>query len=114
MMVICIKQHLSNIWSSIYEKVKQHWGRVEKSVAYKKKACIYMKQTKRNSKIQTTMFFYPRGKFTLKSVHYFHLAFTCWHQSRPETYSEPCEISKMKLFVKTFNGFQLQTVAFIV
>ena len=68
MMVICIKQHLSNIWSSIYEKVKQHWGRVEKSVAYKKKACIYMKQTKRNSKIQTTMFFYPRGKFTLKSV----------------------------------------------
>ena len=26
MMIICIKQHLSNIWSSIYEKVKQHWG----------------------------------------------------------------------------------------
>ena len=25
MMFICIKQHLSNIWSSIYEKVKQHW-----------------------------------------------------------------------------------------
>ena len=21
----CIKQHQSNIWSSIYEKVKQHW-----------------------------------------------------------------------------------------
>ena len=36
MMVICIKQHLSNIWSSIYEKVKQHWSWVEKSVAYKK------------------------------------------------------------------------------
>ena len=35
MMVICIKQHLSNIWSSIYEKVKQHWGSVKKSVAYK-------------------------------------------------------------------------------
>ena len=30
MMVICIKQHLSNIWSSIYEKVKQYWGWVEK------------------------------------------------------------------------------------
>ena len=30
MMVICIKQHLSNIWSSIHEKVKQHWGWVEK------------------------------------------------------------------------------------
>ena len=24
MMVICIKQHLSNVWSSIHEKVKQH------------------------------------------------------------------------------------------
>ena len=23
-MVICVKQHLSNIWSSIHEKVKQH------------------------------------------------------------------------------------------
>ena len=29
-MVICIKQHLSNIWSSVHEKVKQHWGRFEK------------------------------------------------------------------------------------
>ena len=36
MMVIRIKQPLSNILSSVYEKVKQHWGRVEKSVAYKK------------------------------------------------------------------------------
>ena len=26
-MVICIKQHLRNIWSSIYDKVKQHWGK---------------------------------------------------------------------------------------
>ena len=34
-MVIHIKQHLSVIWSSIHEKVKQHWGWVEKSVAYK-------------------------------------------------------------------------------
>ena len=29
-MLICIKQQLSNIWSSIREKVKQHWGWVEK------------------------------------------------------------------------------------
>ena len=29
MMAICIKQHLSNIWSSIYEKLKQHWDWVE-------------------------------------------------------------------------------------
>ena len=34
-MVICIKQHLSNIWSSIHEKAKQHWGWVKKSIAYK-------------------------------------------------------------------------------
>ena len=32
MMVICIKQHLSNVWSSIHERVKQHWGWVEKKV----------------------------------------------------------------------------------
>ena len=28
--VICIKQHLSNIWGSLHEKVKQHWGWVGK------------------------------------------------------------------------------------
>ena len=32
-----IKQHLSNIWSSIHVKVKQHWGWVEKCVTYKKR-----------------------------------------------------------------------------
>ena len=30
MMVLCIKQHLNNSWSSIYDKIKQHWGWVEK------------------------------------------------------------------------------------
>ena len=30
MMVICMKQHLSNIWSSINEKVKQHSGWVKR------------------------------------------------------------------------------------
>ena len=34
--LICIKQHLSNIWSSVYKNVKQHWCWVEKSVAYRK------------------------------------------------------------------------------
>ena len=40
MMLVCIKQHLSNIWSSIHEKDKQHqgWVDLKKSVAYKK-AC---------------------------------------------------------------------------
>ena len=36
MMVICIKQHLSNIWGSIHEKIKQRWGCVEKNAADKK------------------------------------------------------------------------------
>ena len=40
MMVICIKQQLSNIWRSIHEKFKQHWGWVEKKVSLiKKNAC---------------------------------------------------------------------------
>ena len=29
-MLLCIKQRLSNTWSSIHEKVNQHWGWVEK------------------------------------------------------------------------------------
>ena len=29
-MVSCVKLHLSNIWNSIHEKVKQLWGWVEK------------------------------------------------------------------------------------
>ena len=29
MMLICIKHHLSNICSSVHEKVKQDWGCVE-------------------------------------------------------------------------------------
>ena len=30
-MITCIKKNLSNIWSSIHKKVKQHWGWVEKN-----------------------------------------------------------------------------------
>ena len=37
MMLVCIKQHLSNNLSLVYENGKQHWGWVEKKrVAYKK------------------------------------------------------------------------------
>ena len=35
-LMVMFKQHLSNGWSWIHEKVKQHWGWAEKSVAYKK------------------------------------------------------------------------------
>ena len=37
--------HLSNIWSSIHEEVKQHWGWVEKKRCLLKKACIHMDYT---------------------------------------------------------------------
>ena len=38
---LCINQNLSNIWSSIHEKVMQHRGWVEKrSFAYKKKHVV--------------------------------------------------------------------------
>ena len=42
MIAICIKQHLNNIWNSIHKKVKQHWGWVEKSVAYKEKRVCFI------------------------------------------------------------------------
>ena len=37
MMLISVKQQLSNTKSSIHEKVKQHWGWAVKSVAYRKR-----------------------------------------------------------------------------
>ena len=42
MMVTCIKQHLSNIWSSILEKGKQNWGWVEE------KRCLFFAITSIN------------------------------------------------------------------
>ena len=39
MMLICIKQHQSNIWNSIHAKIKQHWGWVEKKALLLKKVC---------------------------------------------------------------------------
>ena len=36
MILICIKQHPTNTWGSVYEKDKEHWDWVEKKcVAYK-------------------------------------------------------------------------------
>ena len=47
MMLICIKQHLRNIWSSIHKKVKQHWGWVEKNRCLQKKnrVCLFILKT---------------------------------------------------------------------
>ena len=38
MMVMCIEEHLSNIWRSVYDKVKLHRGWVEKKRLIIKKA----------------------------------------------------------------------------
>ena len=38
MMLLCIKQHLSNIWSSVHEKVKQHWSWTETKQCLLKKS----------------------------------------------------------------------------
>ena len=35
-MLICINQHLSDIWSSNHENVEQSWGWAEKNIAYEK------------------------------------------------------------------------------
>ena len=32
MMLVCIKQHPTDTWGSIYEKVKKRWSWVEKNV----------------------------------------------------------------------------------
>ena len=40
-MVICIKEHLSNIWSSVHEEMEQHQGWVEKKLCLYRKNCLF-------------------------------------------------------------------------
>ena len=40
-MVICIKEHLSNIWSSVHEEIEQHQGWVEKKLCLYRKNCVF-------------------------------------------------------------------------
>ena len=42
MMLLCIKQHLTNIWSPIPEKVKQHWGCAKKKALLIKKIVYFI------------------------------------------------------------------------
>ena len=42
MMVICIKQHLRNIWSSVHEKIKKYWGWVERIFLLIKKGMTHI------------------------------------------------------------------------
>ena len=40
MIMVCTKQHLSNIWSSSHEKITQYWDQVD---TYKKRVVTYKK-----------------------------------------------------------------------
>ena len=42
MIIICIKYHLNNIWSSIQEKIKQRQGCVEKAALLIKKRVLHV------------------------------------------------------------------------
>ena len=55
-MLICIKQHLSSIWSSIHKNVRNTEAELKKSVAYKK-ACIPINYSNGFSPITSYMAF---------------------------------------------------------
>ena len=42
MMIVCTKQHITNIWSSVCERVKLHWGWVWKKRVNEKTKQIYI------------------------------------------------------------------------
>ena len=62
MMLICIKQHLSNIWSSIHRKVKQNWGWVEKSVY-----ALGLKVLQKSCEISSSLLIFQKGLPTFSS-----------------------------------------------
>ena len=59
MMIVCTKQNLGNIWSTNHEKGKQHWGWVEKSVAYKKACKLEIKKNQTTLNTEMTTFGNP-------------------------------------------------------
>ena len=65
MMLLCIKQHLSNIWSSIYEKLSKTEAELKKSVAYTKKARTALKSSCIASKINSSLLFSSCSKLNL-------------------------------------------------
>ena len=56
MMLICIKQHLSIIWSSIHENVKQGWGWIEKKRCLLKKSVYSLKDVLLKAMFTLTIF----------------------------------------------------------
>ena len=67
-LLICVKQYLSNIWSPIYEKFKQHWGWVgKKCVAYKNPCCV----------IKCGTYPYAPGRDRMNNSHVSYFVSTC-------------------------------------
>ena len=78
MMVHCIKQHLSNIWNSIHEKVRQHWGSFKKKLSlYKKSVYIcfnFSKLTSKSHKYEMNKKIAARGMGTQEHKRrYYHI-----------------------------------------
>ena len=69
-MFVCIKQHLSKIWSPIYEKVKQHRGWVEKTLSWKKTS-----QKKKKRAYQYLVIFFVSGSWNKILICIFVLVF---------------------------------------
>ena len=70
MMAKCIKQHPSNISSSIREKVRQHLGWVAKKLCLYKKACIFRKVYNIRFLIQSQVFEKPFFPLTVTEWNY--------------------------------------------
>ena len=66
MMLICIKQHLSNIWSSAHEKIKEHWGWVGKKKQKREWTCLNKLTKLIRSEMEKNIFLMPPTLQVLK------------------------------------------------
>ena len=80
MMLKCIKQHPSNIWSSIDEKAKHHWCWIEKKKHYLLKRkhvplTMLSSRRKQNEKARKRWKYWARDLFVKQEIHgeYHHL-----------------------------------------
>ena len=96
MMAILTKQHLRNIWSSIHQKVKQHWCWVEKSDTYKKSMLL-------NNNIFGTQYIDSRynggNTYLLNNFHFSQRSrwpFKCLRAKAPPWSQNPANFSSHK------------------
>ena len=76
MMLLCIKQHLSCIWSLIHEKLGNTEAELKKSVPFKKKACINLMGLWHQC-TQSEQFLLHLGAKPLVGLYYFYTFETC-------------------------------------